>query len=207
MPATIARQRPAHKPPAQARPSHATLTALVPASEHMRSDRPLRDIVGSEEVRRLMASARSGGPSGGGEGGMSPAERVARQLEDQIRHNPSETLYALDASGTVVLTKTGGRQDIALSLLEVARLRDTTLTHNHPAGNAFSRADIQVAAVGDVAEIRVVTPVARFVLRRPASGLGPDVLPGRTGPCAPPSARGGAARLAAGGRRGASIRG
>jgi hypothetical protein len=81
-----------------------------------------------------------------------------------------ESLYAFDASGNMVLSKTGGQRDIELSLLEVARLRDTVLTHNHPRGTSFSGDDVQVATVADLVEIRVVTRQWRFSLRRPAAG-------------------------------------
>jgi hypothetical protein len=100
----------------------------------------------------------------------SPLERIVRAQEDAIRHDPVESLFAFDASGNVVFSKTGGQHDIDLSLLEVARLRDTVLTHNHPAGTSLSRHDVQVAAVGDLAEIRVVTTEWRFILRRPGGG-------------------------------------
>jgi len=112
----------------------------------------------------------TGVPPGGAGGGMSPAERAARQVEEQIRDHPTESLYAFDASGQLVYTKTGGQRDIGLNLAEIALLRGTVLTHNHPAGNSLSPADLQVAALGDLAEIRVVTSAARFILRRPASG-------------------------------------
>jgi hypothetical protein len=103
-------------------------------------------------------------------GAYSPLERAVRAQEDLIRHDSVESLYAFDVGGSIVFSKTGGQHDIQVSLLEVARLRDTVLTHNHPNGTSLSRHDLQVAAVGDLAEIRVVTADWRFSLRRPPDG-------------------------------------
>jgi len=144
----------------------------------MRREASLREVLGNEEARRLVASTRAGGSGGGtppagpprGGSAMPPAERAARQIEERIRHNPTESLYALDAAGAVVFTKAGGQRDIALDLLEVARLRATVLTHNHPGGNALSLDDLQVATIGDLQQIRAVTADWRFIMQRPAGG-------------------------------------
>src|SRR5438876_12431967 len=100
----------------------------------------------------------------------SDFELALRVNEEAIRHAPVESLYAFDASGRLVLVKTGGPREIEATFLEVSRLRDTVLTHNHPGGKSFSLDDVQVAMIGDVAELRVVTADRRFRLQRPTEG-------------------------------------
>ena len=72
--------------------------------------------------------------------------------------------------GTVVFSKVGGRYDIDLSLVEIARLQNTVLTHNHPSGLSLSLDDVRVAMVGNLAGVRAVTANWRFILRRPDIG-------------------------------------
>ena len=49
-------------------------------------------------------------------------------------------------------------------------MKDAVFTHNHPGGNSFSPEDIYLAAVYDIAEIRVVGKKYRHRLVRPAAG-------------------------------------
>ncbi|MBI4319416.1 MAG: hypothetical protein HY675_13085 [Chloroflexi bacterium] len=159
----------------------------------MRHARSLRDILGADEAKKHM-SARVSQPAGGSSpagrgsagagGGHLPAERAIRQIEDQIRRNPAESLHAVDASGRVVLSKLGTQNEVVLDPTDLALLRDTIVTHNHPGGlvylssdprsqgNSFSREDIMAASQADVVEMRAVTPVWRFIVRRPAVGWG-----------------------------------
>ena len=63
-------------------------------------------------------------------------------------------------------------------------MKDCVATHNHPGGlqfaentwgrigNSFSMEDIGLAIVSNLAEIRAVTPVYTFSLKRPANGWG-----------------------------------
>jgi hypothetical protein len=139
-----------------------------------------------------MSAMRPGSPSGppggappvatGAGSGMTPAERAAREVEAQIRNNPHESAYAFDPGGNLVLSKTGNQSEIRFSAAEVGRIGNCVLTHNHPAGlafpradprsesNSFSLSDLRLATLGQVAEMRVVTPVWRFSMRAPSRG-------------------------------------
>lgn len=160
-------------------------------------ERSLKDILGEKDAAPYLKAARmrspssgsgSGSPPSGGTppatpgGGYSAAEQVIRQIEDRIRRNTTESLHALDQGGNVVFSKQGGQSSVYLSPAEMAQLRGTMMTHNHPSGlsypasdprhggNSFSPDDIGVAASVGAAEIRAVTPVWRFIMREPASG-------------------------------------
>ena len=63
-------------------------------------------------------------------------------------------------------------------------MKNTVMTHNHPSGwdypdnsvrrigNSFSRDDLLLAVRYDLSEIRAVTPLYTFVMRRPEKGWG-----------------------------------
>ncbi len=163
----------------------------------MRVERSLKDILGENDAASYLKAARMRSPSSGSGsgfpptgvpptatsgGGYSAAEQTIRQIEDRIRTNPTESLHAVDQNGNVVLSKQGAQYEVDLSPAEIALLRDTIVTHNHPrglgftssdprsGGNSFSRDDICTACDASVAEMRAVTPVWRFIMKRPASG-------------------------------------
>ncbi|MBI4493277.1 MAG: hypothetical protein HY690_10865 [Chloroflexi bacterium] len=109
-------------------------------------------------------------------------EQVVRALEDKIRSNPTESAHAFDQNGTLVLSRSGGQYEVSFTSADIAHLRDTVLTHNHPRGlsyptgdpraqgNSFSLSDLELATRAQVAEIRAVTPVWRHSMRRPSTG-------------------------------------
>ncbi|CAA9316316.1 MAG: hypothetical protein AVDCRST_MAG68-1582 [uncultured Gemmatimonadetes bacterium] len=51
-------------------------------------------------------------------------------------------------------------------------LRDTIVTHNHPGGRSFSEDDIITAVELDLFELRAVSRVFTYRLRRPERGWG-----------------------------------
>lgn len=65
-------------------------------------------------------------------------------------------------------------------------MKDAILTHNHPGGwrysendimhigNSFSVEDIMLAVSQDISEIRAVTPLYTFSMKRPEKGWGID---------------------------------
>lgn len=107
------------------------------------------------------------------------------KVEEDIRKNKTfETAVVYDDVGNMVLRKKGKRYSVSLTDNEIRLIKDKVLTHNHPGGwknaagtlgrigNSFSRADVKTAISSDVAEIRAVTPLYTFSLRRPAGGWG-----------------------------------
>jgi hypothetical protein len=115
--------------------------------------------------------------------GRSVLDRI-RAVEDEIRQSRwVEIAVVFDPlTGEELWRKHGTAENVGFSQLELAIMRDGLLTHNHPigwrfpasdprhVGTSFTRSDIDLALRADVAELRAVTPVLRFSLKRPASG-------------------------------------
>lgn len=105
-------------------------------------------------------------------------------MEDEIRQSRwDEIVVVLDqTTGEEVWRKQGSGAEIAISVQELAIMRDCVLTHNYPlgwqytaddprrAGASFSADDVELALDADVVELRSVTPRLRFSLKRPTAG-------------------------------------
>lgn len=107
------------------------------------------------------------------------AELAASLAEDDIRGNEAfETAVVFDASGREVWRMDG--EQLAVDLTDAYNrgvLKDAVLTHNHPAAsgqdpayNSLSDMDWHAAIRADMAEMRAVTPVATFSIKRPDGG-------------------------------------
>ena len=115
-------------------------------------------------------------------------EKVTMQvtrIEDEIRMNKNfETGVAVDKDGKVVIDKRGAKYSVNFTRDECNLMKDCIFTHNHPRGwaadekrwahigNSFSIDDVSLAVFNDVAEIRAVTPLYTFSLKRPDGGWG-----------------------------------
>lgn len=126
------------------------------------------------------------------EGALCPIERDIVDLK-------KERVVAVDENCNVVLDKRGGKNKVKLTADEVAKLRDTVITHNHPTtpcadrasawrvpspgkfeiGGTISPADFQTAMHGNAREIRAITrtvvnnneqATVLFSLQRPPKG-------------------------------------
>lgn len=109
---------------------------------------------------------------------------LIRAVEDEIRQNRwDEIAVVLDqTTGEEIWRKQGSEAAIVFSMQELTTMQDCVLTHNHPvgwryaasdprrAGASFSEADVELAIEADVAEVRAVTPLLRFSLKRPNVG-------------------------------------
>ena len=106
-------------------------------------------------------------------------------IENKIRMNKDfETLVAVDKNGNVVVDKRGEAFQVKINQAESIAVKDCVITHNHPRGwqakedtlgrigNSFSIDDIKTAIKDDVAEIRAVTPLYTFSMKRPKNGWG-----------------------------------
>ena len=106
-------------------------------------------------------------------------------IENEIRMNADyETGVLLDKKGKILLDKRGEASRVGFSKAEIDMMKDGILTHNHPKGwsypknsvrrigNSFSIDDFETAIVGDLAEIRAVTPHYTFSMKRPEKGWG-----------------------------------
>lgn len=145
--------------------------------------RSLRDILGDDEARKWIASARAPRPIAPVVPESLPiAERAVVAIEERIRRNTFESLYAVDNQGATILEKVGGQYEVLLSAAEQAQLQGLIVTHNHPRalgftaddprsmGNSFSPEDIAVACRAQVAEMRAVSPELRYRMGPPPGG-------------------------------------
>jgi SPP1 gp7 family putative phage head morphogenesis protein len=92
--------------------------------------------------------------------------------ENDIRARSTEALIVWDTNGKRILDATGGKDYIELTPEKEEMLRDSIVTHNHPAGSSFSESDIRTAQRFNVNEMRVVTSKWRYSMRPPESGWG-----------------------------------
>lgn len=95
----------------------------------------------------------------------TPARWTAVGLEDQIRHDLLETGGLIAPDGTwVVMPRAGTPTHVTFTSLELSRVIDATLTHNHPRGTGPSNFDVMLGARYEMREMRVVTPDHRFIV-------------------------------------------
>ena len=108
------------------------------------------------------------------------AKKVLEQ-EAKTRHSSVEVATIMDKDGNVRFTKKGSESQVKFGYVEILKMRDGILTHNHPnagatnkwwkaIGSPFSEADIKTAVRANLAEIRAVTPTYTFSLKRPEGG-------------------------------------
>jgi SPP1 gp7 family putative phage head morphogenesis protein len=113
---------------------------------------------------------------------VRPAPTPLEATERRIMLNKTESAHIFTNEDTLLFSRKGTRTEVAFSGADVAQMKDTILTHNHPLGTAFSYADIQLAFSGDLTEIRAIGRAADgtdvlYRLRRPAAGWSSDELP------------------------------
>lgn len=110
-----------------------------------------------------------------------------RSIENQIRKNKSfETAVLFDENGNEIFRKKGEQYSVGFTEYETRLFKDKIFTHNHPRGyefpensirrigNSFSFPDIGTAIVNDMKEMRAVTSLYTFVMKRPVNGW-PDI--------------------------------
>lgn len=106
-----------------------------------------------------------------------------KETEKQIRQNKDfETGVVFDKNGNILVDKRGSARHVAFTKDECAKMKDAIITHNHPGGwefaenrlgrvgNSFSADDIVMAIAYDLEEIRAVTPLYTFSMKRPKDG-------------------------------------
>lgn len=101
-------------------------------------------------------------------------ERVLRAIEREIVDGRYETVVVVDRHGDVIVRRTGSRRGVDMTPTELAKLRGTWLTHNHPSNHSLSRPDIDILYAFGCAQVRAVarggTRIVRYVAE-PARGL------------------------------------
>lgn len=117
--------------------------------------------------------------------GSEELTRKVTVVENEIRMNKKfETGVGFDMDGNVILDKRGQAYSVSFTAEECRSLKNAIFTHNHPRGwaankkrwahigNSFSIDDVAFAVFNDLAEIRAVTPLYTFSIKRPESGWG-----------------------------------
>lgn len=125
----------------------------------------------------------SGGVRGTGNGKSKSKQSMAIAVaEATIRQNKYETAVAYDSKGNLLLNKKGDSRVVRFTNSEIAKLKDSVFTHNHPSalgakgimaiGTSFSHQDLTFAVGTNLKEIRAVTPTYTFSIKRPENGWG-----------------------------------
>lgn len=117
--------------------------------------------------------------------GSEELTRKVTTVENEIRMNKKfETGVIYDKDGNLILEKKGKEYNVYFTGEECKLMKNAIFTHNHPRGwaadekrwahigNSFSVDDIAFAVFNDLAEIRAVTPLYTFSMKRPESGWG-----------------------------------
>ncbi len=99
-------------------------------------------------------------------------QRVLASVEPSLRNGTVERLIAYDHTGSEVLRLHGTEDEVKIPGAAYGMLRNTVVTHNHPAGRSFSEDDIIAAVELDLFELRAVARDFTFRLRRPEQGWG-----------------------------------
>lgn len=120
-----------------------------------------------------------------GDGTNRELTKTVADIESNIRMNKNyETAVVFDRDGNIVIDKRGKYAEVGFTGDEVKLMKDCVITHNHPRGwkskpnvithigNSFSRNDLTLAVAHNAAEIRAVTPLYTFSMKRPSSGWG-----------------------------------
>lgn len=115
--------------------------------------------------------------------GSDALTRKVTHTEEEIRTNRKfETGVAFDMDGNIVVDKRGQAFTVNFTEEECRSMKNCIFTHNHPrgwaapsgsiarTGNSFSIEDVEFAIFNDLEEIRAVTPVYTFSLKRPKGG-------------------------------------
>ena len=120
-----------------------------------------------------------------GDGQSKALTKAVADVEKDIRMNKSfETGVVIDTDGTILIDKRGKSYSVGFNEDEVKQMKDKIMTHNHPRGwkaspdrmahigSSFSDSDLVSAVYADILEVRAVTPLYTFSMKRPASGWG-----------------------------------
>lgn len=103
--------------------------------------------------------------------GMPSLHSTLEEVEGEIAKSGVEQTVALASDGTELLRKVGDANSVAFSAEELALLKDSVVTHNHPVVTSFSIEDVALLIRFDLAELRAVDVQWTYVLARVGSPL------------------------------------
>lgn len=97
----------------------------------------------------------------------STYKKQLKTAEDKIRNKSTEYVAIIDKDGNILLEKGEGKTDeVIFTSEESAKLKNSTLTHNHPLGGGFSKEDLDAAYSRGVHEIRACHTNGCYILTR-----------------------------------------
>jgi hypothetical protein len=91
-------------------------------------------------------------------------------VENQINSYVTEICFVFDSHKNLVLTKEGELSFISFTETELALLKNTYFTHNHPKNGFLSVTDIEFAHTWNLEEMRAVTNSEVYVITKPQDG-------------------------------------
>jgi NAD+--asparagine ADP-ribosyltransferase len=91
-------------------------------------------------------------------------------VENQINSYVTEICFVFDSHKNLVLTKEGELSFISFTETELALLKNTYFTHNHPKSGFLSVTDIEFAHTWNLEEMRAVTNSEVYVITKPQDG-------------------------------------
>lgn len=94
------------------------------------------------------------------------ARFTAVGLEDVIRHDALETGALIASDGRTLKRRQGVSDRVHFTEAELRGAVGGTFTHNHPGGTGPSVSDVEIGIEYRLHEVRVVTPIYRFIVSR-----------------------------------------
>ena len=89
---------------------------------------------------------------------VSTAARIAAvAIEELIRNDSTETGVLIASDGSIFSKRPGRSDKVSFPHWELENASGMTFTHNHPNGYAHSLADVKLAVLYSMHEVRVVT--------------------------------------------------
>ena len=101
----------------------------------------------------------------------SPVKNSAKldAAEKKIGNKKIEFAYIFDADGNEIFNKTThAKHSVSFDAYEVHKMKDATLTHNHPSGGTFSSDDLNTLVKSGAASIRATGKNGTYQLSRKA---------------------------------------
>lgn len=84
------------------------------------------------------------------------ARETLRKDEESLSRRVKETAVVYDSNGKYLFTKRGDERSVSFTWMEIIKMKNCIVSHNHPSGASFSLADWSVFKRAKLQELRVV---------------------------------------------------
>lgn len=144
----------------------------LPYMEHWEMTTPGKKPFTAEEIaldpnKRKLADAAKSKPI---ELQTPRVRKTVRDIENRFAGQAIERAAVIDKQGKVLFEVDGNADRVKLSPDQLKQLKGNVVTHNHPGVGSFSEGDIAMAAVYQVAEMRVVDDIYSYSIQPPTIG-------------------------------------